>query len=391
MKITLPLPLRIFFVIGSMMWTSVASAADLDNCHKTSQALKEAAHLRTLPLLSPVDCRTLDKEAYRELLAQLVRKDMTARITTSEAVIFKLIGLIPPTYPYQRCIIDNLTEEGAAFYWAREKTIVVPRWFPTPYYILLHEAVHALQDQHFGLSTINEGKSIFSDESLAMSALIEGDAMIIEDRYLKSLSDPMPTEDLKDENKLSPLDSQCALPDLLKSLFQFQYSFGSIFVSRLMKTNGHASVNKAFVVWPHTTKEIIHSGQYPTGTKQPSEDRFLLPHSEEKKKFILQYQERFGQYILQTLFKHWLGNSRGIKAAVGWEDDQIALFRTADSSLQPTLAVVWMTRWSSKQDMREAREAFEDLMEKVKPPGSIKITEDEVSFSVKMEIISTQR
>src|ERR1043166_5642110 len=41
--------------------------------------------------------------------------------------------------------------------------------------VLIHEMVHALQDQHFGLAKLHQ-ESFGSDAELAMAALIEGDA-----------------------------------------------------------------------------------------------------------------------------------------------------------------------------------------------------------------------
>src|SRR5438105_690871 len=41
--------------------------------------------------------------------------------------------------------------------------------------VLVHEMVHALQDQHFGLAKLHQ-ESFGSDAELAMAALIEGDA-----------------------------------------------------------------------------------------------------------------------------------------------------------------------------------------------------------------------
>src|SRR5262249_31662498 len=41
--------------------------------------------------------------------------------------------------------------------------------------VLIHEMVHALQDQHFGLQQLHQG-AFGSDAELALAALVEGDA-----------------------------------------------------------------------------------------------------------------------------------------------------------------------------------------------------------------------
>ena len=51
---------------------------------------------------------------------------------------------------------------------------------------LVHELTHALQDQHFDLTKLDDAVET-SGEDFALTALVEGDATSVEDDYLFSL------------------------------------------------------------------------------------------------------------------------------------------------------------------------------------------------------------
>jgi uncharacterized iron-regulated protein len=116
--------------------------------------------------------------------------------------------------------------------------------------VLIHEMVHALQDQHFGLAKLHQS-SFGSDSELALAALIEGDATFTMIELLK-----------KDQPKVAamldaPLETA---KDLDRA---FLYAQGARYVKALKDRGGWQAVNAAYRFPPRSTAAVLH----PEGVK----------------------------------------------------------------------------------------------------------------------------
>jgi uncharacterized iron-regulated protein len=111
--------------------------------------------------------------------------------------------------------------------------------------VLIHEMVHALQDQHFGLAKLHQ-ESFGSDAELALAALIEGDATFTMIELLK-----------KDQPRVAamldaPLDKAKNLQNA------FLYAQGARYVKALKERGGWKAVDAAYRFPPKTTAAILH-------------------------------------------------------------------------------------------------------------------------------------
>ena len=111
--------------------------------------------------------------------------------------------------------------------------------------VLIHEMVHALQDQHFGLKKLHQ-ESFGSDAELALAALIEGDATFTMIELLKK-DQPHVAEMLK-----VPLEKAKNLDNA------FLYAQGARYVKSLKERGGWKAVNAAYRFPPQTTAAILH-------------------------------------------------------------------------------------------------------------------------------------
>jgi len=111
--------------------------------------------------------------------------------------------------------------------------------------VLIHEMVHALQDQHFGLEKLHESAED-DDAALAKAALIEGDATYTMIEVLK-----------KDQPKVAAmLDAPLAkAKDVRKA---FLYAGGARYVKALKDRGGWEAVNKAYRFPPESTADVLH-------------------------------------------------------------------------------------------------------------------------------------
>lgn len=114
--------------------------------------------------------------------------------------------------------------------------------------VLIHEMVHALQDQHFGLAQLHQ-ETFGTDAELAMAALIEGDATYTMIEVLK-----------KEQPSVEKmLDTTLEKAKNLRNAFL--YGIGAKYVKGLKEKGGWASVNARYKFFkPRSTATILNPG-----------------------------------------------------------------------------------------------------------------------------------
>ena len=155
--------------------------------------------------------------------------------------------------PVQAKVIARPAQTGKGkqgYYVPREKTLYLYDDLAGNYEkgVLIHEMVHALQDQHFDLEklqvTLHGAPG--NDRDLALSALIEGDATFTMIEVLK-----------KDQPKVAGM---LAVPlEKSKNLHNaFLYAQGARYVQALKDKGGWARVNSAYRFPPRNTATILN-------------------------------------------------------------------------------------------------------------------------------------
>ncbi len=157
--------------------------------------------------------------------------------------------------------------------------------------VLIHEMMHAWQDQHFGLAKLHQS-SFGSDAELALAALIEGDATFTMIEILK-----------KDQPKVTAmLDAPLDKAKDIQSAFL--YAEGARYVQALKAKGGWAAVNFAYKLPPRSTAAILH----PEGVKIINLGPGLAK----------------GELaIIKTLTAHPETAPLAVAAAAGWKGDRV--------------------------------------------------------------------
>jgi hypothetical protein len=128
---------------------------------------------------------------------------------------------------------------------------------------VVHELTHADQDQHFDLNKLDDATKS-SGADAALTALVEGDATRIEDKYLSSLSKS--EQDAYDKSLNQQLDANkpgdasgtlANVPPVLGLFDEAPYDFGEPFVDVLAAKNGTTAIDGAFRHPPTTEQEIV--------------------------------------------------------------------------------------------------------------------------------------
>lgn len=122
--------------------------------------------------------------------------------------------------------------------------------------VLVHELTHALQAQHF--PDIELG----GPDDLQVRAIVEGDAMRIEDAYVETMTDAE-REDVYGENYADD-ESDAALSSVpwpMVDQAQAPYIFGPRFLDHIIETSGATAVNDVFEDIP-SSLELLNPSLY---------------------------------------------------------------------------------------------------------------------------------
>jgi uncharacterized iron-regulated protein len=188
--------------------------------------------------------------------------------------------------------------------------------------VLIHEMVHALQDQHFGLEKLHQS-AFGSDSELALAALVEGDATwtMIE---LVQKEQPAVLKMLD-----APLEKS---RDLQRA---FLYAQGARYVKALKEKGGWEAVNARYQFPPQTTAAILH----PEGVST----------------FDLGLGKTRGEYaLIAMLMENKDLAPEAVKTAAGWKADK---FR-ADGANQ-----WWVIAFDTAPQATRCQEALTKLHE----------------------------
>jgi len=167
--------------------------------------------------------------------------------------------------------LDAVTRQQVSnvvgFYDDQTRELYVRGVEATPYakQTLVHELTHALDDQHYGLYHPELDEPDQSDARSAYQALVEGDAVTVQNAWYDSR--PQDEQDAIDavEEAASPGSDSGADPDVFTKAFAFPYVVGPRFVAALRSHGGQPRLDAAFEHPPTTTEQVMAPDRFLAG------------------------------------------------------------------------------------------------------------------------------
>lgn len=349
------------------------------------EAMRIAERLRALRFERPVAVRVQSRSEITAFVHDGLEEDELEEART----FYVAIGLLPPDVALRALVLDVMGEQIAGFYDPKRHTMVVREdvmeeltrvvarggeLLSTPSsMVLVHEYVHALQDQRLGLRQ-DEAHERTIDEANAYAALVEGDATLTMlgvaflDGRGRSLSDltgapGLLRSQLSDSAETGPPDSALArAPAILRAPLMSRYLDGLVFAGSLHGGHdrpspaGFAAIDAAFAAPPTTTEQVLHPARFAAGdTPAP----LALPAlaSMTTAGFVALDDETVGELELSVYFARGTSRDRDRDAAAGWDGDRLRVFHRATDTAPvagPTMAFAWLTRWDDEQEAIEA-------------------------------------
>lgn len=226
---------------------------------------------------------------------------------------------------------------------------------------LVHEYVHALQDQVLGLGAHDDDERTIDGDN-AFAALVEGDATLAmigmlalgEGGDLEHLtSDPHLLRSLISPEAVASGGAElAAAPAIVRTPLVSRYLDGMLFCAYLHGAlGGWSAVDDAHRSLPTTTEEILHPERF--GARAP--DAIVLPPLPglEADGFGVHDEDTLGELELSIYLAQGTGEERDAAAGDGWGGDRLRVYTRGAET-----AVVWVTTWDTEAEAIEAERAF---------------------------------
>jgi hypothetical protein len=322
----------------------------------------EVILLRGLQPSGPVARGLLSGAELRQHVLDDFLVDYTEDEAQDDARVLALLGLLDADYDLFKLYLDLYSENIAGFYddEIQQMFVVQDSRFGGPERLTYaHEYAHALQDQTHdldeGLGFNDEACEEDSERCAALQALLEGDATLLEERWLLTYASDADFQQLLDFYDSFSSPTYDSAPAFLKDDFLFPYTTGYDFIERFFLDGGWAAVDELYFNPPVSTEQILHPGRYPEDVPA----RLEVPELLESLGSEWREMDRdvLGEwYTLLTLREH-LPEEQAQIAAEGWGGDYYIAFNN-DGSEQG--ALVLATAWDTVRDAHEFYGAFRD-------------------------------
>lgn len=247
------------------------------------------------------------------------------------------LGTVPFTFNFRVAMLGLLRSQLAGLYDPRKNAMFVRSDLAGEELeaTLLHELVHALQDQAYDLDEFSAYREDGTDQASALSALAEGDAtsamydgmlaQVAEDRETQSprTALELPTRQLTaGMDAAADLPEEADVPRIVRRSLIAPYRDGILFVHELRTRGGWAAVDDAWKHPPTSTEQILHIQRYLDREPPIATDVTPPPNSDWKP--IL--TDIWGEQSVRLVFEEAESRAAAETRASGWGGDRIALF-----------------------------------------------------------------
>jgi hypothetical protein len=335
--------------------------------------------LRKIPFKHEVKRDVTKRENMKALILKEIDEDLTAEEFRANELAMKAFGLLPRDFNLREALAQVYSEEVAAFYDPKTKTMhlieepkepakkspsLLERLFGKKSAfdkdenktVIAHELTHALADQHYDLDKMQQAVKKDDDQSLALNALIEGEATLAMfgagmDDWKGNEITKMPAENLEFTfNLIAPflpfMGGGATLrkaPPIISESMIFPYFRGMVFCLKLANEGGWTAIDRIYRNPPLSTEQVLHPEKYSAKRDLPMKIELgkLSPGTGWKEVG----RNVMGEMQLAVMLKKHGGKT----AAAGWDGDRYAIFEGPKNKL----GLVWISTWDSAEDARE--------------------------------------
>jgi hypothetical protein len=307
-----------------------------------AELLPDLASRSGMELRAPV---RLEERSRAELVAYLEAKlaeELPAEEARDRVDAYALLGLVPEGLDLRGVLLDLYTEQVAGFYEPDSTALFVLDDQPEEALraLLVHELVHAVQDQSADLDALTD-ETLGSDRATAAQAAIEGHATLVMFEYLteQMTGAPIDLGQIPDfaaqlRPALEAMNQQfpalANAPRIVREALLFPYIDGAGYVQRLWQ--GGERLDPFGPQLPLSTEQILESD-----AEAPISIELAVTGA------MPVHRDVMGRLELGVLLEEVAGlsSSAATSVASAWDGDRYVLVEQRDGSRALASVVVW--------------------------------------------------
>lgn len=327
---------------------------------KVEALLPELERLSHLPARQAPGVRRASAATLERYLLERLDAEYPGDTLERIALAYRTFGLLPDTVDLRGLLVDLLLEQTVGYYDPARDVLFIREEASQEMLdaVVVHELVHALQDQVADLDSLLK-QAGGNDARTAAQAAMEGHAMVamLAQQAAALTGGSVSVTDLPE---LSPdmaglLVSSSAYPQLatapaiVREPLLFLYLGGARYVQRLWR--GRSDEPVPFGEWlPESTEQLLHTQAILGERDRPTPLAVAGPPAS----WTTRYASDLGELELRIYFEEHLQDEREAeRAAAGWDGDAYALLSDGEA-----LVLVWYTAWDSEADAQEFGDAY---------------------------------
>jgi hypothetical protein len=245
----------------------------------------------------------------------------------------RLVALLPANTTVGGAAAEASIDGVAAYYHKGDKAVTIiddaASDLADGTYTLSHEFVHALQDQREVLSKYDAMGSRSSDASLAIDALVEGEAVAVSNALMGSLEGGAPRDDTRFYDRLLTAflrEIALSTAPFTHAMLTLPYPVGGRPIASAYLRSGYDGIARFFAVHPLTYGEWVEGGEVSDLPQRMHCDVVAPPLG-----FKIVANDRFGGAGLLALYTRLgLTGPEAYEAARAWTNDTFTIFGPED-------------------------------------------------------------
>jgi hypothetical protein len=316
----------------------------------------DVAGLRGLQPRSQVPLRFLDQAALQRYFVDRFNQDYLPSERESDQKLLVTLGLINSNESVTQILLDVLTEQVIGVYNPDDKVMYLVtsdngQFGPDEKDTFAHEYTHALQDQYFDLTTLAPKHPDNDDRSLAIQALTEGDAVLMQRLWAQ---EKLSQDELTQLGQGGSSSKLFSAPSFLRDQLLFPYSDGFNFVRQIYQAGGgYAGVDDVFRTPPDSTAQILHPEKYrghvkPIEVSLPDLSQGSLGDGWRKINSNV-----LGELDIRLILSQLTDSAHGLRGSGGWAGDRWELLEQNGRQ-----ALVISTVWDTPNDASNFFQTF---------------------------------
>lgn len=335
-----------------------------------SELLPDLAARSGLELREPVRLEMRSREELVRYLESKLDEELPEEEARATVEAYALFGLVPNTLDLREVLLALYTEQVAGFYEPDSTALFVMDDQPEALLegLLVHELVHAVQDQWVDLGALADPK-LGSDRATAAQAAIEGHATLVMLEYMAEQAQGTPVDLGALPNFANLLRSQlegardqfpalAAAPPVIQESLLFPYLEGAGYVHGLWAQGDRVAPFGEYL--PKSTEQILGG----TADDVPIELAMSVSGAD------ILHEDVLGRLELGVMLDQHLGPGSA-RFADGWGGDRYVLVEVGTGER----GLIWYSVWDDEAARDRFVERFRDALGSLGGGASLEVME----------------